>query len=244
MNEARANYVTKTKQKLAELPRHSKQWWRINRELMHKKGNMTSIPTLRNGSEWLTDPTEKANAFANTFAAKSELPPEAVDTPFFGRPEVERGGFVVFRARATKRFFAKLDVNKATGNDQISAAILKELSDCISVPFTKVCRRLFQEACWPSVWKYHLVIPIYKKGAAFQPGNYRGIHLTTILSKVAEKVIGAHLFPYLQDRCFGEDQWAFSKGLSSRDLVTMLVMSCILVICSGKKNGCVLKRHI
>jgi hypothetical protein len=80
-----------------------------------------------------------------------------------------------------------------------------------------------------------LIVPIFKKGAAFKPGNYRGVHLTTILSKVAEKLICAQLFPFLQKNAFGDNQWAFSTGLSCRDLVTMLVMSWILAICTGKK---------
>ena len=82
-----------------------------------------------------------------------------------------------------------------------------------------------------------MIIPIFKKGAAFQPGNYRGVHLTTILSKIAERLVGGQLVPYLQKYTYGENQWAFSTGLSSRDLVTMLVMSWILAICTEKKVG-------
>jgi hypothetical protein len=117
---------------------------------------------------------------------------------------------------------------KATGHDMISAAILKKLHDCIAVPFTRVARRLFYEGCWPKVWQYHIIVPIFKKGAAFQPGNYRGVHLTAILSKVAERMIGLHLTPYLARTAFGNNQWAFTKGLSCRDLVTMFMLSWIL----------------
>ena len=107
-------------------------------------------------------------------------------------------------------------MKKATGHDKISAMILKKLCDCLARPFTRVCRRLFEEGCWPTMWKYHLIIPIFKKGAAFEPKNYRGVHLTSILSKVAEKMIGLHLIPILQRRAFGENQWAFRNGLSAR----------------------------
>ena len=81
------------------------------------------------------------------------------------------------------------------------------------------------------------MIPIYKRGPAFHPNNYRGVHLTTILSKVAERLIGAQLTSHLQKYAFGSTQWAFTPGLSSRDLVTMLVMSWILFICTGYKVG-------
>ena len=64
----------------------------------------------------------------------------------------------------------------------ISAEILKMIGDVLYLPFFKVCRRLFHEGCWPDVWKKHLIVPIYKRGPAFEPGNYRRVHLTTILN--------------------------------------------------------------
>jgi len=238
LGEERAKYIEATKIKLANLPKGSKEWWRINRELMHKKAKVSSIPVLRDSTgTWITNATAKANALATTLMAKAQLPAAAVDTPFFGQPAKEFNDFVVFRSRTTRRLFKALDENTATGNDKISAAILKRLEKVLAVPFTRVCRRLFFEACWPMIWKFHLIVPIFKKGAAFQPGNYRGVHLTTILSKIAERLIGAQLVPFLQKYTYGENQWAFSTGLSSRDLVTMLVMSWILAICTGKQIG-------
>ena len=87
------------------------------------------------------------------------------------------------------------------------------------------------------MWKLHLIAPIFKKGSAYNAGNYRGVHLTSILSKIAEKLIGGRLVPFLQANAFGDNQWAFSRGLGAKDLVTMLVMSWVLAICSGKKVG-------
>ena len=165
--EERENYVQMIKQQLAKLPRRSKQWWRINRELLNRKAAMSSIPVLKMEGQWLSDAKEKADAFAQTFVVKGELPAEIVDTSYFGEPESEFKGFVAFRSRYTKRLFKKLDESKATGHDQISAVILRRLADCLAVPFTKVCRRLFFGACWPTIWKYHLIVPIFKKRFSF-----------------------------------------------------------------------------
>ena len=82
---------------------------------------------------------------------------------------------------------------------------------------------------------HHLICPLFKRGSAFMAGNYRGIHLTPILSKVAEKVIGKNLLDFLYSGSFGIHQWAFIPGLSARDLVTALVLSWILAICTGYK---------
>ena len=158
------------------------------------------------------------------------MPAEEIDTPFFGIANEEMMEFIPLRARSTKKLFEKLKESTATGNDKISAAILKKLSEEFVLPFTIVCRRLLQEACWPSVWKLHLVIPIYKKASSYQANNYRGVHLTTILSKIAERLIGHRLVEFLQRTAYGRNQWAFSKGLGSKDLVTMLIISWILTI--------------
>ena len=208
--------------KLQNLRRHSKQWWRINRELLRKKASMTSIPTLRDDSGWLTDAKDKADAFARTFSGKAQLPEEVVDTPFFGSPENQLDEFVVFRSRACKKLLRNLDESKATGNDNISAVILKKLADNIAVPFTMVCRRLFYEGCWPTIWKFHLIVPIFKKGAALKPSNYRGVHLTTILSKVAEKLICARLFSLF----FRKMHLAITNGHSVLALAVATLSQC------------------
>ena len=171
-----------------------------DKQTWQRKANIASIPPLRDGTTWLLDAKAKADTFAKTFDSKSQLAPETVDCPFFGLPDVEIDEFVAFRTRSTRRLFRKLNESKATGNDRISAAIVKRLSDCLAMPFTRVCRRLFYE-----VWKMHMIIPIFKCGSAFKAGNYRGVHLTTILSKLAEKIIGAPLVPFLQRNAFGQN---------------------------------------
>ena len=231
--EERLKHVAHVKSKLSKLKQRDKQWWKINNELLHRKGTLSSIPNLRENGKWISDAKEKADVFARTFESKAKLPDELVDTPFLGNetngPEV----FMVFRSRSAKRLFKTLDEKKATGGDMISAAILKRLCDCLAVPFTIVVRRLFYAGCWPTAWKHHLICPIFKRGAALKPDNYRGIHLTTILSKVAERLVGIHLVPFLQRTAYGDSQWTFSQELSSRDLVVMLMMSIILAVCMG-----------
>ena len=56
-----------------------------------------------------------------------------------------------------------------------------------------------------------------------------------VLSKIAERVIGRSLVTFLHSGKFGPHQWAFTPRLSARDLVTALVMSWILAICTGHK---------
>ena len=128
---------------------------------------------------------------------KAQLPAETVDCPFFGRADIELEEIVVLRSRRALKLLASLDESKATGPDHIPASILKRIAKEICVPFTILCRRLLQEACWPQIWRLHVICPLYKRGSAFMSGNYRGIHLTAILAKTAERFIARDLIAFL-----------------------------------------------
>ena len=228
-------HLANLKSRIANLDKGSKQWWKLNRELLEKRSKLSNIPPLKDGSIWINDSAGKANLLAKTFCEKSELPAEAVDCPFFGFPDAEFDDFIALRTRSMLKLLKEIIATKATGPDRIPAIILKRLARYLALPFTLVCRRLFWEGCWPTAWKLHHICPLYKRHSAFLAGNYRGIHLTSILSKIAERFIGHQLMLFLQNGKFGPNQWAFTPGLSARDLVSALVLGWILCICHGKK---------
>ena len=173
---------------------------------MHKRASIKNIPPFKNSDgEWIRDSKVKANLFAKTWTAKSELPVEDVEQ-FFAPSSIRQSGKIILRTRNTKQNLAKFDENKATGPDKISAKILKILADELAYPLTILLRRMLFEAICPERWKTHLVCPIYKKSSAFLPQNYRGIHLINVISKVAEKVIGAPLIKFLQTCGYGKNQ--------------------------------------
>lgn len=90
---------------------------------------------------------------------------------------------------------------------------------------------------WPTVWRLHLLPPLYKAVSRCDPSNYRGILLTTILSKVAERVIWNPLMHFLRERCFGNAQWAFRHKAGARDLVTIKVARLLLHVCQWRNVG-------
>ena len=72
----------------------------------------------------------------------------------------------------------------------------------------------------------------------FDPENYRGVHLTAIISKVAERALKHTLETFLiRVKAFGKSQWAFQKGKGCVDLVTMLTATWILKFQSKEKVG-------
>ena len=69
------------------------------------------------------------------------------------------------------------------------------------------------------------------------PSQCRDIHLTCILSKTVERLIGQTLIPFLERFGFGDAPWAFRKRNSARDLVTTSLAIWCLCICQGNKVG-------
>ena len=223
LNQKHKEYIVRLKAKLAKLSKSDRQWWRLNRELLNRKAKITSVPPLKDDEgSWRVNSQDKANLLANKFSSKSKLPPE-VEDQFVPRPEVKQNAFFAIRTRSMLRCLQKLDVSCATGPDRLAARILRELAVVLALPLTILCRRILYEANWPTRWRVHLVIPIYKKAAVSDPGNYRGIHLTSIVSKCVERVIGQPLIAFLEAHGFGSAQWAFRKKCSARDLSLVCV---------------------
>ena len=63
------------------------------------------------------------------------------------------------------------------------------------------------------------------------------MHITSILSKTVERVIGEPLVRFLEAKGYGNEQWAFRKKSSARDLVTLYVAKWALLICQGRRIG-------
>ena len=83
----------------------------------------------------------------------------------------------------------------------------------------------------------HWLVAIYKRDSVYNPKKYRGVHLTSQLSKTIERVIGNPLVALLEQYGYGSSQWAFRKMSSARDLLLVCVSKWILAICSGFKIG-------
>ncbi len=82
---------------------------------------------------------------------------------------------------------------------------------------------MVREGEWPDCWREHWLAPISKKGSVADPNKYRGVHLTSVLSKVVEGVVGKVLVKYLEAiGASGQTQWGFCVRHSCRDLIALL----------------------
>ena len=140
--------------------------------------------------------------------------------------------------KKTAAILKDINIDKATGPDKLPGRILKMCADELAAPITHLARRMLAEGIWPDCWREHWVTPLYKKKAVSNPGNYRGVHLTTIISKAVERVISEIFSDFLEaSGAVSKNQWAFKIGHSCRDLVSLFANTCILALHAGQKIG-------
>lgn len=132
------------------------------------------------------------------------MPPEEIAEQYFNPPCRTMSASSTIRSRTVKKELESLDVHKAIGHYSVGATrILKEFASELATPIAVLCRKILQEACWPKRWKLHNLSPIYKRSSVYKAKNYRGVHVTCNISKIAEKVIGNPLVTFLQQFGFG-----------------------------------------
>ena len=119
MAEEYQKYVAELKDKISKLKQRSKQWWKLNREILRRKTECFSIPPLRQEGSWVEDSKQKPDLFAQTFRERAELPPEVVDTLYFGRPDEEYDQFIPIKTSCVAKLFKTLNESKASGPDRI-----------------------------------------------------------------------------------------------------------------------------
>ena len=231
-------YIAKVREQLKSLPKGSKKWWRLNRILLGRSSKRAGIPPLRQpDGEWVLESGEKANLLGKTFEAKSALP----EKKFEWRPEPlkeSQSSFFLLRRKDTEQILKDINSDKATGPDLLPGRILKECASVLSLPITLLARRLLDLGKWPECWREHWVAPIFKKGSPSDSEKYRGVHLTSVLSKTIERVVSKIIGEYLEKSgAMGDTQWAFRAGHSCRDLIALVTSTWLLHLHAGEKVG-------
>ena len=237
LSEEHLKYVERTKSKLGKLDSSSKQWWKLSNSLQGRGKSGHGVQPLRRADgTWARTALEKAELLSDTFLSKSSLPVES-HNEFSALPPgagVAADTFLPVRTRDVQRQLNKLKEDSATGPDEIASRVLKKCSGSLARPLALVIRRMLAEGRWPSCWRFHNIVPLYKKKAKSDPNNYRGIHLTSQISKAVERVIGRLFLPKLQaSGVFGSKQFAYSTGRSHLDALALSALSWLLSLERG-----------
>ena len=79
------------------------------------------------------------------------------------------------------KLLQSIDVNKASGPDNIPPRILKERAMELALPLTNFFNFTLSRGNIPTYWKVANVVPIFKSGKNNLADNYRPISLTSVV---------------------------------------------------------------
>ena len=120
----------------------------------------------------------------------------------------------------------RLKNGKAAGLDGITGELLKHAGHLAVDFLVKFFNVLFECGIYPDSWTESIIIPLFKKGNQNDPGNYRGISLCDISSKLYSSIINNRLQEWIeQNNLTGECQAGFKKDYSTVDhMFTLMAM--------------------
>ena len=134
-----------------------------------------------------------------------------------------------------------IPTHKATGDDGISAKILRIAAPAIAPSLTKLLNYCLSAQTFPAIWKIAKVTPVFKgNGSRNDKSNYRLISVLPILSKVLEKHICEHLCNFLKENdLFHPPQSGFRKSHSTETALIRLVDQLLFNLDSDNVTGLV-----
>ena len=105
---------------------------------------------------------------------------------------------VSFSTDGILKLIKSLNINKASGPDNISARVLtictKEIVPILTILFTQS----FNSGELPNDWLTANINPVFKKSDKSNPSNYRPISLTSLCCKLMEHILCYNIMNYLE----------------------------------------------
>jgi len=113
--------------------------------------------------------------------------------------------------------------NKSPGLDLITYELIKNGGDGLAESLLKLFKRLVTLKSTPKEWNKGIIVPIFKKGDKKDLNNYRGITLTSCVSKIFNRIISKAISNFLEDHnILSEIQGGFRKDHRCEDHIFTL----------------------
>ena len=122
--------------------------------------------------------------------------------------------------REVNRLFRRQNTRKAAGPDAVSPSILKFCADQLSPVFSDIFNKSLERCQVPACFKASTIIPVPKKTRITGLNDYRPVALTSVVMKVFERLVLAHL-KSITDPLLDPLQFAYRANRSVDDAVNM-----------------------
>ena len=154
------------------------------------------IPTLQKDGITYSSDEDKAEVlnehFASVFTKNSGHSVPSLDPSLY--PDLLPFEVTVDEVHV---LLGELDPFKVTGPDGIPPKLLKELAHALAPSLALLFNASLKRGCLPCDWKTASVTSLFKKGNCSDPTNYTPVSLTSVCSKILERIIHSHIMAHL-----------------------------------------------
>ena len=131
--------------------------------------------------------------------------------------------------------FASLKTNKSSGYDDISADVVKRMSDEMFVILKHIFNISLAEGVFADKLKIARVTPVFKKGKNTLVTNYRPIPVLPSFSKLLEHTVYNRLYKFLvESSILYQKQFGFQNAHSRKYAISQLVNQITDTFSQGK----------
>ncbi len=125
--------------------------------------------------------------------------------------------------RELKLHIRKLKLNKAAGPDLLCNEMIKLGETWLTPLLHKLFNNILAKGCFPNTWKKGYIINIHKSGSITEPGNYRGITLTSTVGKLFNSIMNERLVNFLYENDLqSKFQCGFRQDYRTTDNILIL----------------------
>ena len=107
-------------------------------------------------------------------------------------------------------FLETLNINKATGTDNISAKLIKLNTNALVKLLWVISNNSIQTGTFSSKMEHVQINPVHKSAPTNSAENYRSISILPIFNKLFEKLINKQIVNYLEtNKLLEQNQYGF-----------------------------------
>ena len=201
------------KEKLKENINEPKKIWKTLKSLgLNSKAKSNGKICLKEDGKVHFDSNKNAEIFKNFFSnLATDLVSKLPSAPniygmnsvlrYYNNLNVEPESFSLnFCNEENVRIILKdINISKASGIDNLTGRFLKDGAEILCKPISQICNLSVHLAIYPKSFKVAKLKPLFKKGSALEPQNYRPISLLPLISKVLEKIVLEQTQSFLRD---------------------------------------------
>ena len=116
---------------------------------------------------------------------------------------------------------------KASGPDGINNEMLKVCVSLMLPTFIKALNHILHAESFPVSWSAGYIVALFKSGDYLNPGNYRGLTITSCLGKLFTKILNNRLIIFLEkNQIIAANQIAFKPNQRTTDHMLVLKTIC------------------